>query len=163
MSHTKSITLGKTLVERVKNNIDLENETQRTCINTLYLTGECDIHQKQIISSLDNKISGYKNQDIKKYIHDNATLITREELLEKLVASKLKCYYCSASVKILYSKVREPLQWTLDRINNYDDHNDLNTVICCLECNLQRRRKNSEKFKFSKQLETKQLVINKIQ
>jgi len=64
---------------------------------------------------------------------------------------------------ILFDKVRDKDQWTLDRINNYDDHNDLNTVICCLECNLQRRRKNSEKFKFSKQLETKQLVINKIQ
>ena len=69
MSHTKSITLGKTLVERVKNNIDLDNETQKTCINTLYLTGECDIHQKLILSSLDNKISGYKNQDIKKIFH----------------------------------------------------------------------------------------------
>ena len=155
MSHTKSITLGKTLVERVKNNIDLENETQRTCINTLYLTGECDIHQKQIISSLDNKISGYKNQDIKKYIHDNATLITREELLEKLVASKLKCYYCSASVKILYSKVREPLQWTLDRIDNDNSHTKENTVVACLKCNLKRRRIDADKFYFTKNLSIK--------
>ena len=45
------------------------------------------------------------------------------------------------------------------RINNYDEHSNDNTIISCLECNLQRRRKNSEKFKFSKQLENKQIII----
>lgn len=155
MSTTRSITIGKKTVERVKNNIDLDNETQKTCINTLYLTGECNIHQKLILSSLDHKISSYKNQDIKKNKHDITTLITHEELLEKLVASKLKCFYCSKSVKILYSISRDPLQWTLDRIDNDNSHTNDNTVIACLDCNLKRRRIDADKFFFTKNLSIK--------
>ena len=155
MSHTKNIDLSKKLVERVKNNIELDNETEKTCINKLYLTGKCDMHDKQILSSLDKKITGYKNQNIKKNIHDNTTLITREDLIEKLVASKLKCYYCSQSVKILYSKVRDPLQWTLDRIDNDNNHTNDNTVVACLDCNLKRRKIDSGKFYFTKNLSIK--------
>ncbi len=116
-----------------------------------------------IISELKAKINSYKQQDNKKDFHEEGNYITLDKTIFKLYDCKLKCYYCNKNMMILFDKVRDKDQWTLDRINNYDDHNDLNTVICCLECNLQRRRKNSEKFKFSKQLETKQLVINKIQ
>jgi len=157
MSNTRNISIDKKQVHRVKNYIELDNDTERTCINTLYLTGECDIHQKLFVSSLDKKISGYKNQDIKKKIHDITTLITHEELLEKLVASKLKCYYCSKSVKILYSMVREPLQWSLDRLDNDNSHTKDNTVIACLDCNLKRRRRDADKFYFTKNLTIKKI------
>ena len=43
-----------------------------------------------------------------------------------------------------------------------DEHTNNNTIISCLECNLQRRRKNSDKFLFTKRLETNQLKINKL-
>ncbi len=62
---------------------------------------------------------------------------------------------------IFFEKVRDEDQWTLDRLNNYDEHSNDNTIICCLKCNLQRRRKNSDKFLFSKQLETNQIIIKK--
>ncbi len=62
---------------------------------------------------------------------------------------------------IFFEKVRDENQWTLDRINNYDEHSNENTIICCLKCNLQRRRKNSDKFLFTKQLETNQIIIKK--
>ena len=62
----------------------------------------------------------------------------------------------------IFEKIRENKQWTLDRLNNYDEHTNQNTIISCLKCNLQRRRKNSEKFKFTKQLETNQIKISKI-
>jgi len=108
-------------------------------------------------SELHNKIQGYKYQDINKDIFNLDTLITLEDLLEKLLGSKLKCYYCNKPVSVLYKNVREPLQWTLDRINNDLSHTKDNTCIACLKCNLQRRLMDAKKFTF-----TKQLKINKV-
>ena len=48
--------------------------------------------------------------------------------------------------------MREPKQWTLDRIDNDKCHSKDNTVIACLKCNLDRRVTNIDKFKFTKQL-----------
>ena len=42
--------------------------------------------------------------------------------------------------------------WTLDRIDNDLSHTNNNTCISCLKCNLQKRRRSHEKFKFTKQL-----------
>ena len=64
-------------------------------------------------------------------------------------------------MKLFFEKVRDEEQWTLDRINNYDEHSNENTIVCCLKCNLQRRRKNSEKFLFTKQLENNIIKIKK--
>ena len=57
---------------------------------------------------------------------------------------------------LCYKNIREPLQWTLDRYNNDIGHYSTNVCVCCLQCNLQRRVKNSDHFKF-----TKQLIIHK--
>jgi hypothetical protein len=53
---------------------------------------------------------------------------------------------------LLYEIVRELKQWTLDRIDNNNGHNSDNVVICCLECNLKRRKMSQEKFIFQKNL-----------
>jgi hypothetical protein len=53
---------------------------------------------------------------------------------------------------ILYENVREPKQWTVDRINNDLGHNIDNYVLACLDCNLKRRCRSSDKFLFTKQL-----------
>ena len=42
--------------------------------------------------------------------------------------------------------------WTLDRIDNNIGHNKDNVVISCLACNLQKRRRGEEAFKFMKQM-----------
>ena len=110
-----------------------------------------------LIRELEKKINGYKGQDIKKEIYDLSKLITLEEVVEKLVASKLKCFYCLSNVLILYKNVREPTQWTLDRKDNDTCHSCDNTIIACLKCNLQRRVTNMEKFDF-----TKKLVLKKV-
>ena len=129
-------------------------------------------YQKQhILQALKKKLASYKQQDIKKGYHDSvdsadyadfhdyANFITLENIIEKLISCSMKCYYCNNNTHILFKNVREESQWTLDRLNNYDEHSNINTIICCLKCNLQRRRKNSTKFKFSKQMG----VIKKIE
>jgi hypothetical protein len=139
-------------------------DKQLAFINALY--GEmCNIstnhlcYEKQhFLQALKKKLSSYKQQDIKKHYHDSNNFITLENIIEKLVSCSMKCYYCNNNTYILFKNVREESQWTLDRLNNYDEHSNANTIICCLKCNLQRRRKNSTKFKFSKQMN----VIKKI-
>ena len=39
-------------------------------------------------------------------------------LLKNFILSKLVCHYCHKKVKLLYQHVRDPEQWTLDRIDN---------------------------------------------
>ena len=119
-------------------------------LNKLYL-GEnydgIDFVKKEV----ERKLSGYKNQDRKKKKLSDK-LISYEECLEKLVISKLKCYYCKRDCLLTYENVREQSQWTLDRIDNSIGHEKDNVVICCLKCNLKRRTTDDEKFKFTKQM-----------
>jgi hypothetical protein len=120
-------------------------------------TIKVDPIKTRLKSELHNKIQGYKYQDMNKDIFNLDTLINLEDLLEKLLGSKLKCYYCNKPVSVLYKNVREPQQWTLDRIDNDLSHTKDNTCIACLKCNLQRRLMDAKKFTF-----TKQLKINKV-
>ena len=115
-----------------------------------------------ILRELRYKIHSYKQQDIKKDLHDIDLLVTLDDVINKLVDCKLICYYCNLPVFVVFEKVREATQWTLDRLNNLDEHTCANTIISCLKCNLQRRRKNSDKFRFTKHLETNQLTIKKL-
>ena len=143
----------------IENIIDNHN-LQKKMINQIYI-GESFPEKILILRELNTKINSYKQQDIKKDFHEVQNLITLDNVIEKLVSSKMKCYYCNCETLILFEKVRENSQWTLDRLNNYDEHTNNNTIISCLSCNLQRRRKNSDKFLFSKMLETQQLKISK--
>ena len=101
---------------------------------------------------IERKISGYRQQDQKKQIFDKNKLISLLETLLKLDKCKLKCYYCKERVKILYRIVRDPKQWTLDRIDNNLGHNYDNVVVCCLECNVKRGDMDSERFKRGKEI-----------
>lgn len=118
---------------------------------------------KYFIRALKYKLDCYKQQDIKKTYDGYNNFITLENIIEKLVVSTMLCYYCNVKTLILFKNVRTENQWTLDRINNYDEHSNSNTIICCLKCNLQRRRKNSAKFKFSKQLEKNLITLKKLE
>ena len=116
-----------------------------------------DKMQSLLKSELNHKIQGYKGQDLKKEIHNMETLINLQDVLLKLDESNLTCYYCSKPILVLYKNVREPLQWTLDRLDNALSHTKDNTCISCLKCNLQRRVMDVDKFTF-----TKKLKINKL-
>ena len=119
--------------------------------------------QKYFSQALKIKLDSYKQQDIKKSYDAYDDFITLENIIEKLVTSSMLCFYCNVKTLILFKNSRTENQWTLDRINNYDEHSNSNTIICCLKCNLQRRRKNSAKFKFSKQLEHNLITIKKLE
>mgnify|MGYP006119257385 FL=1 len=143
----------------------LNHKFQNEMIRKMYLSDsihnllndDFKIAQSLITRELNNKIQGYKGQDLKKNTHNANTIITMDNLLEKLVGSMLICYYCKKQIMVLYKNVREQSQWTLDRIDNSLSHTNNNTCISCLKCNLQRKVMNSDKFKF-----TKNLKINKI-
>ena len=131
---------------------------QTKLINKIYLQQYFDKDRK-VISIIKKKISSYKQQDKnKKILRKEFPIITFDEVTEKLVESKLKCYYCKCEILLLYKQVREKKQWTLDRIDNSVGHHKDNVVISCLECNLKRRTTEIDRFTF-----TKQLKISKIE
>jgi hypothetical protein len=104
--------------------------------------------KKQISSKLNN----YKQQDVIKKVYDERKIINLEQVIIKLQESGLKCLYCKEELYLLYKFVREMKQWTLDRIDNDIGHFHDNVVISCLDCNLKRRKKSSNAFLFTKQM-----------
>jgi 5-methylcytosine-specific restriction endonuclease McrA len=129
----------------------LDNKKQINILNKLYLKEEYE-GIKTVKKSIEKKIKGYENQDIKKDKLNKNKLIKYEDLLEILVISKLKCYYCKCDCLLMYDNVREKKQWTLDRLNNDEGHNRDNVVVSCLECNLKKGTIDDKKFKFAKQM-----------
>ena len=112
---------------------------------------DTSIHQ-----AIDTKVNGYKQQDVRRSLLDKETLVTQQEVVRKLQESRLRCHYCKCEVKVLFRTVRDPKQWTLDRIDNDSGHSSANTVISCLSCNLKRRRLDKEIFET-----TRNIVVRK--
>ncbi len=137
----------------------MDHSYQLDMMRKLYIIGPdyYETNTSLFLSELNHKIQSYKSQDIKKEIHEQLTLINLEQVLEKLVSSQLNCYYCVKPIFVLYKNVREPMQWTLDRIDNTLSHTCVNTCISCLKCNLQRRLMNIDKFTFTKKLKIQKL------
>jgi DNA-directed RNA polymerase subunit RPC12/RpoP len=134
-------------------NNDLSHEKQLSILQRLLDDKEEKNKYTSIFKShIKNKISSYKQQDILKKKLDESFFVNFEQVLELLKTSELKCHYCSQEIFILYERVRELKQWSLDRINNYIGHNNGNLVVACLECNLKRRRTNKDAFMFTKNL-----------
>jgi len=129
----------------------LDEKKQVNLLNQIYLDqdfkGKIDIKRE-----INKKINSYKQQDKKRNIFEEDRLIKYLECLELLVLSKLKCYYCRGDMLLMYLYKRKENQWTLDRLDNNIGHNKNNVVICCLKCNLKKRRIDDEKFKFTKQM-----------
>ena len=131
--------------------LNKDNNSQIKYVNMLYCN-ENFTNDTKIKSQINQKINSYKNQDIKK--NRNQGLISYDEVIEKLVISKLNCYYCKTNVAVIYDDVRQNNQWTLERIDNSISHTNDNCVISCLECNIKRRCIDSKRFKYSKEFST---------
>jgi len=161
---TKEPVSNKKRVESEKWNFSKKmftTDTQFTVLNkilnnevfvSLQEIEEIENVEKVIAQQIIKKINGYKQQDLLKKIYDESQFITFEHVVSKLVDSKLNCYYCQDKMIILYDITREIKQWSIDRIDNEIGHNVGNFHLACLDCNLKRRRKSDEKFKFTKQL-----------
>ena len=132
---------------------------QFNIISKLYMNLDNDVIENReiYIKEITKKISGYKRQDIDKNVYSKNTFISLEELIEKLLCSKLRCFYCKCDCELIYENVLSKRQWTLDRIDNDTGHNADNVVICCLECNLKRGTMDSGRFKYGKQLKFKKV------
>jgi len=143
----------KTKQENNKNHIDTDLLTLSPplVLNKLYLKMPFE-GSKKAEQLLHRKLSSYGQQDKKKDRYNKEEMINYEQLLEKMVVSKMKCHYCRNAILLFYTSVREPLQWTLDRIDNSLGHNHNNVVIACLKCNLERRRQDDKKFLLGKQM-----------
>lgn len=131
-----------------------------------------------IKSQILQKIRGYKVQDLEKklYIEDRFVqgdssilcpcilqpknsegqrpheFVDLSYVLQLLKESKLQCVYCHEPTRILYEHVREPKQWTLERIDNSLGHVVGNVQIACLICNIRRRTMYQERYILTKQM-----------
>lgn len=113
---------------------------------------------KQILlNHLKTKQSGYRQQDTLKGFYDPVRFIQVPDIIALLVASNLSCFYCRKWATIFYQNVRDPRQWSLERLSNAEGHNRGNVVIACLECNMRRRTMYYERY-----VATKQLKVNKL-
>lgn len=150
-STKKRIITSDEIWKKYENKLSIENQydyIKQLHENNIIDIDICNIIQKQV----KQKISGYRNQDTIKKILDVDKLITKEKTIQLLYDSGLDCYYCKEKVLIMYDNVREPKQWSLDRIDNDIGHYDDNVVISCLSCNLHRKTMYHERFAFTKQL-----------
>ena len=149
----KKVTQNKEIdKERKKQFSKLDYECDQLEVITNIHEGQEDPQKTIFLREINNKINGYRQQDICKNMLDVNFFVSLEEVIDHIYNSNLKCYYCSEPMLILYKYVKEKRQWTLDRINNDLGHNRNNVIVSCLECNLQRRRKTKDAFTFTKQL-----------
>lgn len=111
-----------------------------------------------IKKQIHQKIMGYKYQDIQNHLFSPTEFISLEQVFALLEECQLSCYYCQNRVLLLYSYVREPNQWTLERLDNQFGHNDKNVVISCLSCNLRRRTMYHTKFLYTKQIGKQNII-----
>jgi len=110
-----------------------------------------------LLSHLKTKQSGYRSQDTIKGIYDETRFVQVDNIVQLLIDSGLSCFYCKKWATLFYENVRDPRQWSLERISNNDGHNRGNLVIACLDCNMRRRTMYQDRY-----IATKQLRVNKL-
>ena len=123
---------------KFENHYDILNDSSKT---------------KFINQQIKNKLSSYRCQDIEKGILNIDKFSNLSHVLDKMEECKMKCFYCKESVSLLYENVREPKQWTLERIDNKMGHNIDNVEIACLSCNLRRRTMHYERYIITKNIQ----------
>ena len=135
----------------------MSHKDQIGLVNQLFI-GE-DVSNCILLSrDIEKKRYSYYQQDLRKQrIEDITEILTKDEIIEKLVVSRLRCKYCKKIVVLFYDRVRDPQQWSLDRLDNSLSHTADNTCIACLKCNLERRTTSVDSFSFTKSLRIRKL------
>jgi len=130
-------------------------ENQINMLQTITESGDAGKLNHQcifVLQEINKKIGGYKTQDKMKGLFDPTAFVDEAYVLQLLLGSHLDCFYCKKKTNVLYQQVREPSQWSLERIDNSMGHNKGNVVIACLSCNLSRKTMYHERFAFTKQM-----------
>ena len=158
---TQNKALERKRIKRAKWNLsqdELQFANQLKVINEMFFDNLCDnkIYNNEmtkiITQQINQKITGYKNQDVIKNIFDVHNFIIFTDIITRMNKCELTCYYCKQEMVVLYDISREMKQWSVDRIDNNKGHNKDNFHLACLECNLKRRNQSDDKFLFTKQL-----------
>lgn len=152
LEKNKTIKIEKEQKQRVIVNT---NENWTNCIENQYeiLHEKKGLDYSNILMEVKKKISGYKSQDKTKEKYDARQFVDLDFTMNLLEKSEYKCYYCKDDVLVVYSYVRDPKQWSLERLDNSYGHNKNNVVLACLSCNLHRRTMYHERYAFTKQLD----------
>ena len=104
---------------------------------------------KAVKNEIRGKLSVYRAGDLKRWGEGCLTegnSPTWEDIAMMMVGKKCKCFYCHSPYIVLYRNVHDPLQWSVDRIDNSRPHIKDNIVISCLRCNLRRRQREHNEF-----------------
>lgn len=107
------------------------------------------LHSELCKANIMQKIRGYKSQDRQKGLMNDLMFIDYDYVV--FLLQQLSCFYCKNTVSLLYENIRDPNQWTLERINNSIGHDKKNVVISCLSCNVRRRTMHYKKYLLTKQ------------
>ena len=141
------------------------NECETPCQNHSVTKSPVDLVVKRLSApcqfikqQIQQKLGGYKYQDAKKNKYDELLFIQHHQVLQLMIQCENKCFYCKELTHVLYENVREPKQWTLERIHNHIGHNETNVVIACLQCNLRRRTMHYQRYVLTKEMN----IIKKI-
>jgi len=96
------------------------------------------------------KITAYRRQDQKAGRPEYK--IEHSEVLHALLERRMLCTYCLKRMSFFPRERGDVFQWTLDRVDNDDGHSMENCEISCLRCNLRKKRRDSDNFKFGMQV-----------
>jgi len=101
---------------------------------------------------IKQKLQSYKEQDMNKHKYNPELFLSFNDVLRKLKESDYKCFYCGNVVQVFYEWVREPTQWTVERLDNNLGHIRGNIEIACLKCNLRRRTMYHQRYASSRKI-----------
>jgi hypothetical protein len=136
-----------TILTKIQNNVNTLSISTNKNVTDDNIKIDC------VLQQINKKITGYKNQDIQKNLYTPEQFVNTKNVIDILLQNDITCYYCKQTVQIIYENVREPLQWTLDRIDNTFGHNSTNVMIACLTCNIRRKTIYHERYLFTKECE----------
>jgi hypothetical protein len=116
--------------------------------------------EKLIIQQINQKLSSYKYQDQLKGIYNQNNIIKSFiYILQLLTQCNFTCFYCNNKIDVIYENVCEPIQWTLERIDNSIGHNYNNVCISFLKCNIGRRTMHQKRYLFTKKCTTTNIEL----
>ena len=145
----RQVTKSSSWVNRIKEE-DLDHNKQLSILENPM--DKSDKKQMIVYGQMKQKLNSYKHQDILKNKYNKEEIIDLSSLKDLILESQLKCFYCKEEVNLLYEAVRDPKQWTLERIDNKIGHNKGNVEISCLSCNIKRKTMYYDKYRFTKQM-----------